>query len=89
MRNVPRLIPKATPRATVILKPHCLIVPTDTSLALNATAMSDGSAIVVAEALKITNGKRSQAAKMLSISRPTLHAKMHKYNIKLKTEISD
>ena len=47
------------------------------------------SSIVVAEALKITNGNRSQAAKLLSISRPTLHAKMHKYNIKLKTEISD
>ncbi len=47
------------------------------------------SSIVVAEALKITNGNRSQAAKLLSISRPTLHAKIDKYNIKLKTEISD
>ncbi|WP_300459010.1 sigma-54 dependent transcriptional regulator [Desulfobacula sp.] len=47
------------------------------------------SSIVVAEALKITNGNRSQAAKLLSVSRPTLHAKIDKYNIKLKTEISD
>jgi len=47
------------------------------------------SGIVVAEALKITNGNRSQAAKVLSISRPTLHAKIDKYNIKLKTEVSD
>jgi len=47
------------------------------------------SSIVVAEALKITNGNRSQAAKLLSLSRPTLHAKIDKYNIKLKTEISD
>ena len=47
------------------------------------------SSIVVAEALKITNGNRSQAAKLLSISRPTLHAKIDKYKIKLKTEISD
>ncbi len=46
------------------------------------------SSIVVAEALKITNGNRSQAAKLLSMSRPTLHAKIDKYNIKLKTEIS-
>ncbi len=47
------------------------------------------SSIVVAEALKITNGNRSQAAKLLSVSRPTLHAKIDKYNITLKTEISD
>ncbi|MCK5695951.1 MAG: sigma-54-dependent Fis family transcriptional regulator [Desulfobacula sp.] len=47
------------------------------------------SSIVVAEALKITNGNRSKAAKLLSLSRPTLHAKIDKYNIKLKTEISD
>ncbi len=47
------------------------------------------SGIVVAEALKITNGNRSQAAKLLSVSRPTLHAKIDKYKIKLKTEISD
>ena len=47
------------------------------------------SSLVVAEALKVTNGNRSQAAKLLSVSRPTLHAKIDKYNIKLKTEISD
>jgi DNA-binding NtrC family response regulator len=47
------------------------------------------SSIVVSEALKITNGNRSQAAKLLSVSRPTLHAKIDKYRIKLKTEISD
>jgi len=47
------------------------------------------SSIVVAEALKITNGNRSKAAKLLSLSRPTLHSKIDKYNIKLKTEISD
>jgi len=46
------------------------------------------SGIVVAEALKATNGNRSQAAKLLSISRPTLHSKIDKYDIKLKTEIS-
>jgi two-component system nitrogen regulation response regulator GlnG len=47
------------------------------------------SSIVVAQALKITNGNRSQAAKLLSVSRPTLHSKIDKYNIKLKTEILD
>lgn len=47
------------------------------------------SGIVVSEALKISNGNRSQAAKLLSVSRPTLHAKIDKYKIKLKTEITD
>lgn len=47
------------------------------------------SSIVIAEALKITNGNRSQAAKLLNLSRPTLHAKIDKHDIKLKTEISD
>jgi DNA-binding NtrC family response regulator len=47
------------------------------------------SSIVIAEALKLTNGNRSKAAKLLSISRPTLHAKIDKYNIKLKVEISN
>jgi two-component system nitrogen regulation response regulator GlnG len=47
------------------------------------------SSLVIAETLKLTNGNRSKAAKLLSISRPTLHAKIDKYNIKLKTEISN
>jgi len=47
------------------------------------------SGIVISEALKMTNGNRSQAAKLLNLSRPTMHAKIEKYNIKLKTEISD
>ncbi len=34
------------------------------------------------------NGNRSQAAKLLGVSRPTLHAKIDKYKIKLKTEVS-
>ena len=47
------------------------------------------SGIVISEALKITNGNRSQAAKLLNLSRPTIHAKIDKYKIRLKTEISD
>jgi DNA-binding NtrC family response regulator len=38
--------------------------------------------ILVHEALVMTNGNRSNAAKLLGISRPTLHAKIDKYNIK-------
>ena len=44
---------------------------------------------VIAEALKKTHGNRSQAAKLLGISRPTLHAKINKYGIQIRTEISD
>ncbi|MFA5903653.1 MAG: sigma-54 dependent transcriptional regulator [Desulfobacula sp.] len=51
--------------------------------------MDTVSGIVISEALKITNGNRTQAAKLLGLSRPTLHAKIEKHNIKLKTEISD
>ena len=51
--------------------------------------MDTVSSIVISEALKSTNGNRTQAAKLLGLSRPTLHAKIEKHNIKLKTEISD
>lgn len=46
------------------------------------------SSIVISEALKISNGNRSQAAKLLNISRPTLHAKIDKHQIKVRTEVS-
>ena len=45
------------------------------------------STIIIAEALKQTNGNRSRAARLLGISRPTLHAKINKYQIHMKTEI--
>jgi DNA-binding NtrC family response regulator len=37
--------------------------------------------LLVQEALVMTNGNRSNAAKILGISRPTLHAKIEKYSI--------
>ncbi|MBF0200730.1 MAG: sigma-54-dependent Fis family transcriptional regulator [Desulfamplus sp.] len=45
------------------------------------------SRIVLSEALEMTNGNRSQAAKILDISRPTLHGRMDKYNIRCSTRI--
>jgi len=45
--------------------------------------------ILISEALNLTNGNRSKAAKLLGISRPTLHARIDKYNLKLKTFVSD
>lgn len=39
------------------------------------------AALLLLEALDITGGNRSRAAKLLGISRPTLHAKLEKYNL--------
>ena len=39
------------------------------------------SRILIKEALKITEGNRSQAARLLGLSRPTLHTKLEKYSI--------
>jgi two-component system nitrogen regulation response regulator GlnG len=38
--------------------------------------MDTVSGLIVEEALKKTNGNRSRAAKLLNLSRPTLHAKL-------------
>ncbi len=47
------------------------------------------SGIVISEALISTDGNRTQAAKLLGMSRPTLHAKIEKYNIRMKTQVSE
>ena len=47
--------------------------------------MDKFGALLITEALNITGGNRSQAAKMLGLSRPTLLAKMEKFGIKIKT----
>lgn len=39
------------------------------------------AALLIKEALTLSGGNRSQAARILGISRPTLHAKMDKYQI--------
>lgn len=43
--------------------------------------------VLVGEALNITGGNRSQAAKLLGMSRPTLHAKIDKYHLKIETSV--
>jgi DNA-binding NtrC family response regulator len=45
------------------------------------------SAILVTEALKAAGGNRSKAAKILGLSRPTLHAKISKYDIEIGTSV--
>jgi transcriptional regulator with PAS, ATPase and Fis domain len=45
------------------------------------------AALVVKEALTYTDGNRSRAAKLLGITRPTLHAKIEKYKLSFKTSV--
>ena len=45
------------------------------------------SRIVMTEALSITGGNRSQAAKLLGLSRPTLLAKIEKYGIRIEASV--
>jgi nitrogen regulation protein NR(I) len=45
--------------------------------------------ILVREALNLTDGNRSRAAKLLGLSRPTLHSKIEKYGLKLKTSVEE
>src|SRR6056297_454387 len=43
--------------------------------------------MVISEALNLTQGNRSQAAKLLGLSRPTLQSKIEKYNLMIETEV--
>ena len=49
--------------------------------------MDQFSSILVSEALAITGGNRSQSAKLLGLSRPTLHSKIEKYRLKFETSV--
>ena len=43
--------------------------------------------IVISEALKVTGGNRSQAAKLLGLSRPTLQSRIEKYRLSIEADI--
>ena len=45
------------------------------------------ASLVIQEALDLTGGNRSQAAKLLGLSRPTLQAKIDKYRLKVETSV--
>jgi nitrogen regulation protein NR(I) len=49
------------------------------------TCMDRFASLLISEALDLTSGNRSQAAKLLGISRPTLLSKIDKYRLKLET----
>ncbi len=54
------------------------------------TAVDQFSAMAITEALNLTGGNRSRAAKLLGLSRPTLISKIDKYRIRFETSaISD
>ncbi len=45
------------------------------------------AALLIKEVLNYTDGNRSRAAKLLGITRPTLHAKIEKYRLSFKTSV--
>ncbi|MBL7175425.1 MAG: sigma-54-dependent Fis family transcriptional regulator [Desulfobacteraceae bacterium] len=45
--------------------------------------------ILISEALNLTGGNRSRAAKLLGLSRPTLHSKIEKYHLKFETLVKE
>jgi len=53
------------------------------------TCLDQFARMLIQEALHMTKGNKSQAARMLGLSRPTLHSRIEKYNIHLETTISD
>jgi DNA-binding NtrC family response regulator len=51
--------------------------------------MDHFASILVGEALNMTRGNRSQAARLLGLSRPTLHSKIEKFRLRLRTSVED
>jgi DNA-binding NtrC family response regulator len=45
--------------------------------------------ILISEALNLMDGNRSRAAQILGLSRPTLHSKIEKYNLKFETSVKE
>ena len=45
--------------------------------------------IIIKQALTLTGGNRSRAAKLLGLSRPTLHAKIEKYHLKIEASVKE
>jgi len=47
------------------------------------------ASVIISEALNLTGGNRSRAAKLLGLSRPTLHSKIEKYSLKLEISVKE
>lgn len=53
------------------------------------SCMNRFASIIISEALNLTGGNRSRAAKLLGLSRPTLHSKIDKYQIKFERKVKE
>lgn len=53
------------------------------------SCMNRFASIIIAEALNLTGGNRSRAAKLLGLSRPTLHSKIEKYGLRFETSVRE
>lgn len=51
--------------------------------------MDHFASLIIREALNLTGGNRTKAAKLLGLSRPTLHSKIEKYSIKFQTSVKE
>jgi nitrogen regulation protein NR(I) len=51
------------------------------------TCVDRFASLLLTEALNLTGGNRSRAAKLLGLSRPTLHSKIEKYDLKIQTTV--
>ncbi len=52
-------------------------------------SMDRFASMLISEALNLTGGNRSRAAKLLGLSRPTLHSKIEKYRLKFDTLVKE
>ena len=53
------------------------------------SCMDNIASILISEALNICDGNRSKAAKLIGLSRPTLHSKIEKYRLKFETFVKE
>ena len=53
------------------------------------SCMDRFASLLIGEALQLTGGNRSRAAKLLGISRPTLHSKIDKYGLEMETSVKE
>ncbi|MCF8107032.1 MAG: sigma-54 dependent transcriptional regulator [Desulfohalobiaceae bacterium] len=53
------------------------------------TCLDRFTALLLEQALNLTSGNRSQAARLLGVSRPTLHSKMEKLGISIQSSARD
>lgn len=53
------------------------------------SCMNRFASVIISEALNLTGGNRSRAAKLLGLSRPTLHSKIEKYRIRFERRVRE